>query len=225
MARIKSGGGAKKKRLARPSESERILRRSSVLLDASGLGRSGEEKTFANFKDRGGNTAKVRALVERWVVGCARGLRSGGAAPRGIYLHGEPGSGKTHLACAAVNGLIREHLQGALFLKVGDIPRNDQEVIDDLVDPGLFPVVALDDVGAEKLTARMQEILFRLVDGRLWAGGVTLYTSNLDLDQLRERMDAAEGAFPGCGQRLAGRVREGCNVVRVRATGDKREEF
>jgi DNA replication protein DnaC len=184
----------------------------------------GEGKTFQSFAERGGNTVKVKALVERWVSQCARALRAGNV-PRGIYLHGSPGTGKTHLAFSAVNGLIRDHQQGAFFLRVGDVPRNDQEVIDDLVDPGLYPVLVLDDVGVEKLTPRMQEILFRIVDGRLGAGGVTLYTSNLDLDQLRERMDAADGAFQGCGQRLAGRIREGCNVVRLHSSGDKREEF
>lgn len=199
------------------------MRRSSGLWANSGLGTVGSKKRFQNFEDRDGNSGKVLALMQRWVATYAYGIKHG-RRTKGVYLHGEPGSGKTHLACAAVAELILEHGLPAFFLKVGDVPRCDQDFIDDLVDSAGVPMLVLDDVGAEKLTARMQEILFRIVDGRQWTGGVTLITSNLDLDALGARFDAAEGVFPGCGQRVVGRILESYSQVMITAS-DKRKEL
>jgi DNA replication protein DnaC len=196
--------------------------RLSELWEGSNLGAVGGRKRFGNFEVGDGNTERVLALVQKWVATYAYAQKHGRRA-RGIYLHGAPGSGKTHLACAAVAELILEHGLPAMFLKVGDVPRYDQDFVDDLVDSTNVPLLALDDLGAEKLTARMQEILFRVIDGRQWSGGVTLITSNLDLDALSARFDAADGAFPGCGQRVIGRIMESYSQVMLDASDKRRE--
>lgn len=192
----------------RPTDKEKREREIVKYLNSSGLGSMGLSRTFASYKAPKSNLSSVKNVLIKWTAAYQKDNHI-----KGVYLYGPPGAGKTHLICATVNHLIREHGAFAYFLKVGDIPRNDQNFLDEICDPGLFPVLALDDLGAEKLTERMLEILYRVIDGRLWRAAPTLFSSNLSLEELAQRVQASEFACSGWGQRLSGRIRESCHVL------------
>lgn len=172
------------------------------MLAHSNLGQKGVNMTFDNHK-RTKENVPARKAVAKWTSSISS------CTGRGLVLYGPTGTGKTHLACAAINRLIRQYKVFALFLPVYRIPRNDQELLLALTDPSQYPVLVLDDFGTEKLTERALECLHTIVDGRLHSGAPMIITTNFDKEKLRERIGGDYG------ERLVGRLCESCDWVPV----------
>lgn len=105
----------------------------------------------------------------------------------GLYLHGGVGTGKTRLACSILNTLwkkgtaIRFKRVTELLLKLMPGADPDNVTWDQVVD---VPVLCLDDVGANQGTDFARRMLQTIFDARLDRGHRTIWTSNLDLDDL-----------------------------------------
>lgn len=129
-----------------------------------------------------------------------------------MLLCGATGVGKTHLACAIANRLIREKGIFCYVQPTTTIPREDEDEVRRLCQWREVPVLVLDDVGAEKPTPRALEILFKIVDGRLWGGAPLVVTTNYLEEGLKRWLEVAE---PGRGDKLVGRLKQACDWVKV----------
>jgi DNA replication protein DnaC len=141
----------------------------------------------------------------------------------GLYLHGTVGTGKTRLACSIISTLWARGV-GVRFkrcpeLLVQLLPGNDDtnEVWDAMVG---VSVLVLDDVGANQGTDFARRMLQTIYDARLDRGHKTIWTSNLDLDEL--------GTFLN-DDRLPSRIMGNCRIVpmngkdwRLRGAGRKK---
>lgn len=117
-----------------------------------------------------------------------------GEDPTGIYLYGPLGVGKSYLLGAAVNKLAERNI-ASYMVYVPEFFREikgailEQKVEEKLNALKTVPVLILDDIGAETITVWVRdEILGPLLQYRVGHNLPTLYTSNLDYDQLEDHL-------------------------------------
>lgn len=125
------------------------------------------------------------------------------------FVHGPPGSGKTHLAV----GYLRERLlvneYGGRFVRAVDLFKLLRESFEDgsrtserkiLTTYGReTPFLVLDDLGSEKVSEYVEQSLYDLIDTRYNDALPTLITSNLSPTQLAEH-------YRDHGERLVSRI-------------------
>jgi DNA replication protein DnaC len=104
----------------------------------------------------------------------------------GLLLWGSPGNGKTHLA-AAVAHEVKDKGFTVVFQTMAELlerirntfnkkeKETESEIMDALRDCDLL---VLDDIGAEKITDWVLDVMFRIIDGRYRKKKPTLYTTN-----------------------------------------------
>ena len=114
-----------------------------------------------------------------------------------LFLHGNCGIGKTHLAVAIANSLIEQRQMGVYFRVVPDL-------LDQLratFDPSLgvayderfqqirnAHLLVLDDLGTEQTTAWASEKLYQLINHRYNEQLPTVITSNQNFDRMETRV-------------------------------------
>lgn len=131
----------------------------------------------------------------------------------GLYVYGDVGSGKTLLVCAILNELHRKG-QRVRFIRTQELlnklmPGSDQ--VDVLFDQVVaVPTLVLDDVGASQSTDFARRMLLSIFEGRQDRSHRTVWTSNLDLDELAE--------FLAEDKRLPSRIAERAKLVRLDGT-------
>ena len=110
-----------------------------------------------------------------------------------LFLYGPPGLGKTHLACAAMQGRRAMFWEVPEFLAwlrsfYGREQGGDQvEQIVETYKSADFLLV-LDDLGAHNQTAWAEEQLYRILNGRYNNEAPTLITANVDIGRIDERI-------------------------------------
>ena len=143
------------------------------------------------------------------------------AAARGLFLEGQPGVGKTHLAVAVLKQVIAQTGARGLFYDTRDLLR----VIRSTYDPSirtteldvLRPVMqadllVLDDLGAEKTSEWVEETMNLIVNTRYNERRLTIFTSNY--------LDIPDDSDPNSllfriGFRMRSRLHEMCEFIEM----------
>lgn len=121
----------------------------------------------------------------------------------GVYLYGKmPGTGKTTWACKIMAHYFRKIVFNTGLEYEGvfiNVPEFLNDIKDNFNDPTpefkkLYSKVEnsklaiFDDIGAEKPTEWVAEKLYTIINHRVNNGLATIYTSNIDLDMLADRI-------------------------------------
>lgn len=128
---------------------------------------------------------------------------------KGLLLYGSVGVGKTFAAACIANALIdREY--SVLVTTFDRIEKTTfgmrtgrQEYFDSL---NRYSLLVLDDLGAERGTEYMQEIVYSVIDGRIRANRPMIITSNLTSQQLKNPETISE-------QRIYSRILKMCHPI------------
>ena len=141
------------------------------------------DKSFTNFKKRGGAVDKALVAAQRFAERPARCM----------VLWGPSGTGKTHLAAAAANAMRARGVEVGFFV-VPDLldllrsgySRGDYDQLLDVLKN--IAVLVLDDLGAETGTDWATEKLFQIINYRYNRRMPLLVAMNSDPDTLEERI-------------------------------------
>ena len=136
--------------------------------------------TIANF-------AAYNESLEKAVDRAQRIVDTFPATAKGLFLEGQPGVGKTHLAVAVLRQVIQTSGAFGLFYDTRDLLRIIRSTYDASIRTTelevLRPVMTadllvLDDLGAEKTSEWVEETMNLIVNTRYNERRLTLFTSN-----------------------------------------------
>ncbi|MEY8381953.1 ATP-binding protein [Christensenellaceae bacterium 44-20] len=144
-----------------------------------------EQWTFENSDSP---NSQYSLIAKRYVANFAQ-MRADG---KGLLLFGDVGVGKTFLAACIVNALINQGVPclmtnfARLTNTLSGMFEGKQEYIDKL---NSFPLVVIDDLGAERDTEYVGEIVHNIIDSRCREGLPLIITTNLDGKELENPKD------------------------------------
>ena len=129
----------------------------------------------------------------------------------GSYIFGEPGTGKTYAAAAAVRLALKSGLTAKMITakRLLDAIKEGYDANDSyaLEDAETVQLLVLDDLGAERPTDWAIETLSSLIDTRYSTDHPTIITSNYRLGELRDLWQGMAGA------RVASRIMGACKLI------------
>jgi DNA replication protein DnaC len=162
-------------------------------------------------------------------------------AKPGLLLLGEPGSGKTHLAVAALRRLIARGFEGLFYDYQNLLDRirsgydassgsSDREAYRTALDA---EILLLDDLGAHRVTDWVEDTVTSIVTYRCNNKKALIATTNLPDADAGDRLAERSSSLPGkveyrislierIGVRARSRLFEMCRVVHMPAVGDYR---
>lgn len=206
-----------------PCECQGDLRRGLRMAGAS-IPKRYEHCSLETFKDKTTVLKNAKTRVQEFVD-----LWPATDDGRGLLLMGGCGAGKTHLAVAALVEIIKSGKPGRLtFSNFQDLIQEIQASFDndqvpsksELMRPLLeTDLLVLDELGSQKPTTFVQDILYYLINTRYNEQKTTIFTTNY----FDTPADAREETLvQRIGTRLRSRLYEMANLVQFSGAGDYR---
>ncbi len=176
-------------------------------LESAQIPRRFWNKTLANFETKGDVKRKrLVADAEHFI----KGFTFQNEFPKGLFMSGPVGCGKSHLASAILREIIRKGYSG-LFYNSPDLLRDIRATFDEgseLTEDTLLEYIeevdllVLDDLGAEKVSEFVLDRFYLIVNKRYEGCKPLIVTTNYDEETLKSRF----------GERLMSRLIEMCEA-------------
>lgn len=167
------------------------------------------------FENDDNKTPKLSNAMQNYVKNFADFKKEG----KGLLLYGTVGTGKTYYAACIANRLIDEGYTvlmtnfARLSNKIQGMFDGKQEYIDSL---NRYSLIIIDDLGAERKSEFMQEMVFNIIDARYRSGLPLIITTNLTAEDIKKPQDIGYA-------RIYDRILERCFPVEVAGTSRRKQ--
>ena len=137
-----------------------------------------------------------RTSVIKWILNYIKDYKKG-IIGKGLFLHGNFGSGKTYLISAMINELAKNNVKSVIVywpeylrsLKASYSSSSSDEFKNKFNEIKYAKILLIDDLGAEGVTAwSRDEVLGCILQYRMQEGLPTFITSNLNIKELEEHL-------------------------------------
>ena len=132
------------------------------------------------------------------------------AKGKGVVLYGPVGTGKTFAAACVANALIDEGHPVLMtsFSRIGNVLQGEKNKQDYLDEFGRYDLLVIDDLGAERNTSFMDEVVYNTIDTRYRQQKPLIVTTNYTRDEIDRASDVTN-------QRVFSRLFEMCTFMPV----------
>lgn len=165
-----------------------------------------------NFENDDRSDAKISDAMRRYADNFDTFLKDG----KGLLLYGPVGTGKTYYASCIANKLLKDGYSVLLtnFSKLTNQIQSTFDAKQELIDSlSKYSLVIIDDLGIERRSEYMQEIVFSIIDARYRSGKPVIITTNIPMDEMKKPKELSY-------KRIYDRVFEMCHPVKI--DGDSR---
>lgn len=175
------------------------------------------ETNMANwtFENDDRKNPKISDAMQKYVKNFTEFKKDG----KGLLLFGTVGTGKTYLAACIANALIDMDYSvlmtnfARLTNQIQGMFDGKQEFIDSL---NRYSLLIIDDLGAERKSEFMQEMVFNIIDSRYRSGLPFIITTNLTAAEIKKPQDIGYS-------RIYDRILERCHPVEVSGESRRRQ--
>ena len=199
-------------------------RKTQILIEEASIPRRYRDCTFKNFEIHNDSHQDALKIAKKFI-------KNYPVQDIGLLFIGPCGVGKTHLAVAILQELIEKKGAHCYFCDFRELIKNIQSTYtpdsplteSDLLEP-IFEseVLVLDELGAKRTTAWVEETVFYIINNRYNNKKLTIFTSNY-LDSKEEEEDTRDSYFKKGGEtlvdrigvRLRSRLYEMCKIVEM----------
>lgn len=167
-------------------------RKNQILFEQANIPRRYRECTFKNFEDYNDTLRDALKISKKWI-------KDYPVLNFGLLFLGPCGVGKTHLAVAIIQELIHKSRIPCYFYDFRELIRDIQKTYtpesslteSDVLSPVFQKdVLVLDELGAKRTTAWVEETVFYIINNRYNNKKLTIFTSNyLDKEENEEEED------------------------------------